>query len=585
VTNIQLTPWVGTVPGTLTSLLPLLITLHTSSFSSLIATMLGIQELDDLICLQLTRQDLAQCVRVNKKWHSIAVPHLWRDLTSLSESHLPNPSFSRMVIEDYLELQQCQKSLGEGLAMGRDGQPQQSSALSALSKYGPWIRVLPDLKDLQNKFDREIATRQIKVEAEDLILHLFERCPPDVQVNSLLYGYGLLFNDRKKTIIDLAIPHVRRLRIGCISLSSNQEASELIDQLDQCSDALRELELDIDLLGPGRNGVKEEQMKNEPKEWTSLKKLTLHRWNDNIDTNTFWPWAWVFKKCGQVEKLEVYNVGGPTQVLVQAMLTHMPKLTEATLGSNYHWFGPEGDIGIAGLLSGSCKGWRVLDVRSTAHFGITAMNALEKHFPTLESLVIDRSPEFPQDGLTQVLSSCPNLHTLVDAGAFSALDAETFVDQDPDTGLLKPWKCESTLKVLKVTIYVPNPLTIAVVGGDLSQEQELQNLVYDRLARLTKLETLCLDSKVIWGPGFPQMTLESGLHKLSGLARLKELYLSEGTWIGADEVQWMTEHWPRLHSISQLDDGRNIDAVIWSRDNHPEIRVTSDNCHFRLQDE
>ncbi|KAK3811019.1 MAG: hypothetical protein J3Q66DRAFT_404405 [Benniella sp.] len=127
-----------------------------------------------------------------------------------------------------------------------------------------------------------------------------------------------------------------------------------------------------------------------------------------------------------------------------------------------------------------------------------------------------------------------------------------------------------TLKVLKVTVvYVPKPLTEAVAGeGDLSQEQEMQNLVYDRLARLTKLETLCLDGNVLWGSGFPQMTLESGLHKLSDLAMLKELYLSEGTRIGADEVQWMTEHWPKLHSIS-IGDSKNRDAMIWSRD-HPE---------------
>jgi hypothetical protein len=40
----------------------------------------------------------------------------------------------------------------------------------------------------------------------------------------------------------------------------------------------------------------------------------------------------------------------------------------------------------------------------------------------------------------------------------SKIDAEAFIDQDPDTGLLKPWKCEASLKTLKVMIVgIPRP--------------------------------------------------------------------------------------------------------------------------------
>ncbi|KAK3810787.1 MAG: hypothetical protein J3Q66DRAFT_404190 [Benniella sp.] len=43
--------------------------------------MFGVPELDNSICLQLSRQDLAQCVRVNKDWYRVATPYLWSNLT------------------------------------------------------------------------------------------------------------------------------------------------------------------------------------------------------------------------------------------------------------------------------------------------------------------------------------------------------------------------------------------------------------------------------------------------------------------------------------------------------------------------
>jgi hypothetical protein len=49
----------------------------------LIATMLGLTELDTIVCKQLRRQDLTQCARVSKKWHAAVIPYLWGDLTYL----------------------------------------------------------------------------------------------------------------------------------------------------------------------------------------------------------------------------------------------------------------------------------------------------------------------------------------------------------------------------------------------------------------------------------------------------------------------------------------------------------------------
>ncbi|KAF9944865.1 hypothetical protein BGZ72_001885, partial [Mortierella alpina] len=50
-----------------------------------------------------------------------------------------------------------------------------------------------------------------------------------------------------------------------------------------------------------------------------------------------------------------------------------------------------------------------------------------------------------------------------------------------------------------------------------------------------------------------EMTLESGLMNLHGLKKLQVLDVQGmAQRIGVDEVQWMTEHWPKLRAIYGL---------------------------------
>jgi hypothetical protein len=157
----------------------------------------------------------------------------------------------------------------------------------------------------------------------------------------------------------------------------------------------------------------------------------------------------------------------------------------------------------------------------------------------------------------------------------SELRAEAFGNRDPDTGLLRPWKCEPTLKVLKIDIMgIPRtdvwPACV-IREEHLIQERELHHLVYDRLARLTNLEILCLGyPDTLRFLECPKMSLESGLHRLSGLKMLKELDVSSvKTMIGVEEVQWMIEHWPRLRVIRGLD--KNVAGWLWK--NYLEFTV------------
>jgi hypothetical protein len=72
------------------------------------------------------------------------------------------------------------------------------------------------------------------------------------------------------------------------------------------------------------------------------------------------------------------------------------------------------------------------------------------------------------------------------------------------------------------------------------------------------------------------MSLESGLHKLSGLNKLRELNIAAmEVRVGVKEVQWMVEHWPRLQIIYGLAENNHDGekAAQWLRKHCPRIQL------------
>lgn len=70
------------------------------------------------------------------------------------------------------------------------------------------------------------------------------------------------------------------------------------------------------------------------------------------------------------------------------------------------------------------------------------------------------------------------------------------------------------------------------------------------------------------------MSLESGLDRLSGLVNLVELDVSGmRARIGVNEVEWMTQHWPRLRIISGLCGVESREAIAWLKERHPMIKI------------
>ncbi|KAK3811022.1 MAG: hypothetical protein J3Q66DRAFT_414469 [Benniella sp.] len=555
--------------------------------------MLGIQELDDLICLQLTRQDLAQCARVSKKWRTIVIPHLWRDLSWLSSKDSLRQgnarAFCMMVIRDFLSERERQKLLGHGNGIDR---ALSLSPPSPLSVHGHWIRLLPDPYCLLSTL-RAAVTKQDNVPIiEGLVMHLFRRCSPYVRIDGLrtLEDFNLEPDEPKKTILDFSLPRLRRLYIRTGHHSPFQKASALMSLLDRCSTTLEELGLYV-IISKDNNEDLKNQMEQELMVWKSLKELTLRHCADDTDTKLFWPW--LLRRCSGVKQIRIENCIGTEQIIAEGMLAHMPLLDGITLGMDYCRDFRGMNVGTAiSFLSGSHKGWKTMNLGPSTWFMRAVRDILTQHFSILETLEIQQSRGFLGNDLLQVLRSCNNLRTVAITDKTNGwitpwIDANVFADVNTYTDSLNPWKCEGSLKVLRTKI-IGIPRSGLEHYGVIEethpgQGRELQGRVYDRLARLINLETLWLAcSHCSYDYQCLEMSLESGLAKLSGLKRLKELHI-DGlmTRIGVKEVSWMTEHWPSLCVIDGLRRDEHEQVVGWLGENHPEITVRMSRKYYQ----
>ncbi|KAK3810894.1 MAG: hypothetical protein J3Q66DRAFT_350440 [Benniella sp.] len=564
--------------------------------------MLGLPELDDVICLQLTRHDLAQCARVNKKWHTVVIPYLWGDLSCLSDSTVTQRrAFTTLLLEDYLHGQQQQAQSQKDEPSTKRPAHAQPPSLSALAMYGCWIRTLPDPKGLVQLSDDSMqrapqAFKKQTMESIELELlsHLFMRCHA-AQISNLHLDY----DDFEQSIAQLAIPRVRHLSVRAFYHGKRGEMWTLKRLLNRCSSMLEKLTLEIkyrydDFLhvyGGYDNDFDDEeatQEESEVNEWTSLKELVFRPIECIGPAQPAKFWKWLFERCGQVERLDVSEFrSGFDESMVESMSTYMPRLCELTLGH----VGSDGSLitedQIALFLSGSRQGWKVVRLSEPLRFRECAMKALVKHFSTLEALEVDQCGYFTSENLVQVLSGCSRLHTFVDndlwhyeGSTYDRTSAMKFIDYDPDTNTLKAWSCERSLKVLKIKIRDIPRLDVDGIATEEGALYTTHGLVYDRLVRFTNLETLWLGSK----PDHEDlndvsdclaMSLESGLHKLAGLKKLKELSVSGmKTRIGVREVQWMMEHWPELRVIYGLgEDGEGKAATQWLLEHYPGIQL------------
>ncbi|KAI8362232.1 hypothetical protein B0O80DRAFT_435341 [Mortierella sp. GBAus27b] len=530
--------------------------------------MFEIPELDEMICQQLSRHDLAQCVRVDKKWHAIIAPYLWRDLTCLDHQAYPysqQKRFRRLVLEDNLHQRLYRDLQRTGHVVDHPVQGRPHPSISTLMKYGPLIRYLPAPDHLLTYFHpptntsqpQSSATSQDKHEPTplELLRHLYQHCP-----SFLIPKFRFALESQNpdgliETIAEFVVPRACVLHAWSVNGIGSRRLMHL---LGRPSDTLRMLSLDISIMyDDGEFGNEKQVQEDASKPWMNIKQLSLKGCEDKSKSKAFWPWLW--RRCGALEEIELGRIGGIVEILAEGILLHMPNLSRIYFNESRLK-----DEEIADILSGSRNRWKEVGATPRVEFKDAAGRALLRHCSTLESLAIWSPDGLSEEHMVCLLTFSPNLHTIRHPYTNRQFSANAFVDQDAETGMLKPWACELSLREFNVKI-----TGIPAFEMYHNPGWEVQSRVYDRVARFANLEILWL-----YNMG---LSTECGLHKLAGLKSLKELGVSQmRRKIDVKDVQWMARHWPELraiHGLRQEADNKR-EAVKWLEEHHPKIALT-----------
>ncbi|KAF9178008.1 hypothetical protein BGZ51_008182 [Haplosporangium sp. Z 767] len=181
-------------------------------------------------------------------------------------------------------------------------------------------------------------------------------------------------------------------------------------------------------------------------------------------------------------------------------------------------------------------------------FGQLSFKALRHHFSTLRELDLYASDGATSEMFAEVLASCPGLQKLLG----NVVYAKDLV-QSP------PWVCLS-LRTFGLTIRLDLVDTVTITETGLASgsrpmtisSDELQRLVFGRLAGLTQLEVLNMSDREL---PFEQMALslhlENGLELLGNLKDLREIhFMGTEQFMEEEDVEWMLEHWRKLEFVN-----------------------------------
>ncbi|KAF9309024.1 hypothetical protein BG003_010289 [Podila horticola] len=558
--------------------------------------MFDIPELDAMVVPMLDRHSLVQCSQVSKRWYKAVMPQIWKKVPKLKSSK--RATFRQVVLEDYLYHQRKQQQLEQ-----LDVAPIEELDLSVpvLTRYGGYTIDLPEALDLL-KYLQPTQEDPRSDPSDPSEYDLFRRLA--VHCSQRQFPKPQLFNRHfsdlalVELLADCILPWCEELAIGDFYGNINDEqttvsTTTLRRLLSKASTKLKSLEInlydikdsDIPLIRP---------LDPDEKFQTGLTYLRLMRCG-GVGSGSWNFWRWLFEGCGDVSFLIIENVSKDMLGnLVEAIGLRMPKLERLVLG-DYSLLAEEDQIirapdngirfldhELALLLlaskgAGGGKGLRSIDFGSTITLGPVSYQMLDVHMDTLEDIE-SRGPA-DHESLVRVLSTYPRLTKFAAINDsfypsdFHYVDtpASLFVDWDDASRSFRPWPCESTLKTLYIGIAMP-PETDDHYWG-------MHKQVYRRLARFTLLEELWLghspysehdDSEVPYQEDCLKLTLASGMELLGGLKNLRGINVDNMEHdIGALEVQWMINNWPKLMSIYGLKE--DSEAYMWLKDNHSHL--------------
>ncbi|KAG0028476.1 hypothetical protein BGZ82_008417 [Podila clonocystis] len=551
--------------------------------------MFDITELDEMVCAMLDQGSLVRCAQVNKKWNKVSVPFVWKTIPK-TMTKKGWREFRKLVLEDYQQEQQRReqtrlqqqpppakkarksKSTDVTEPISQPPKPLENMPLLALTRYGQLVREVEEfaylLASLESPYPgngKLDSKEHSDPSAPDLARHFLKRCP-----NALLQfqvDYDLVKSKRLYPVVLEAMS-----RVDTLAIKGKSDAAK-----------------GADVSSPSLPSVHGPEISARPKK---LNLIALDEPNRSAN------WSWIWRACSQVEEIEISGISRQlTRNLAQGIRDDMPCLDTVSFGKKFSSASEHSDDGnLQCILAAGTKGWKSVHCGYCSQMGSPAFDALLQHASSLEELsivkVLDRT------GILRVLKSCPKLRklTTIDDGRhagerFAEVDAQDFIDWDPELNTVRPWVSTTKLETLAIKI------TGVGLQNDHRRFFETHQRVCERLGEFKALKVLTLGHNAEvrhrrtvwinrWRTGYrttmstvPKqekcvcLTLTTGLDKLGGMKKLEELHIPnmDHHITEEQEVEWMVDNWPELSKVRGL--GVHMKAHNWLKKHHSEIQL------------
>ncbi|KAF9922837.1 hypothetical protein FBU30_007025 [Linnemannia zychae] len=496
-------------------------------------SLLKIPELRDLLCDQLLKTDLYNCVQVCKAWHQGFTPRLWSNIHI--RSVLQSVNFS---------------SVEARTAIRRNRRFIRSFS-------GPFPEALKTLCDELLAADDsalvshpENISTKLRELRRDVWLggdHLSRLIANSPELRTLhVSGWGSHPEELVRWIGKL--DHLKKLTFfaGGADLMTQEGLGTLLRYCPMSVEILSidcSLKGDFHLSGADRTHAKlPSPAPGAPLRYRSIKSLEVRASALNIDPTVWTP----FLKKIHLTEIGRYMTDNYLEQILSAC-DYQP--TNDTIFG----IGDTNDT-VTQIRAGQQRQhqakWKAIELTVLPPIGPLSKEVLLAHTPTLEDVRVRDGDIMDADTQLQILSRSPHLHTFKvltdrpDPESRFAVDPLQLIPPPLNSNSNVLWACETILRTL----------WLAIRPSVLTSNQQRQ--VMQQLGRLHNLEELRLFNEIDanfyqrGGPGFTDMSLENGLDELRQLKKLRIVSLMGFQHsFGETEKEWVLSQWPALVSM------------------------------------
>lgn len=562
--------------------------LHASTLT--MESILQIPQISHSISVHLRHHDLAQCVRVNKVWHSALIPHLWSLINGHNIQHFQSAEVRAALLKNGRYIRVLKTSSHEFLtylgsscnsltvfdfsgSFPNEGKEEGHGGSS--SSLPPTDQDQPQRQQSEQVPYHEHALNVMAgflLQNKNLTTLSFRCCVDSRRhLDRLLTEYQLL-----ERLLNL-----KDLRLTSKTLHSSALAMILRHghRLERLVVKFRQIDWQIRVSNQEMAAILQES--NQP--W----KLKDLQFGPILGLDI----AMVVKAAGpslkslRLERLSLYEAQGLSQVVRDHCpnLKHLLIMTDNKIDKNGLTLlldalapaqSPQRKTLIQGCDSGTPTKPDSLVQASPRTGGLFNFQGhaltlpdflihrlFGNHYATLDFLDLSRSQGIKSETIQQILCRCPNLRVLDMASEHLTLETKDIVFGEP-------WICHK-LEILQVEIassappYDNAPLISDDKddqGSDTAQwtEIEMQRQVLAQIGSFTRMQELMIGGS--HGRSMDLTLGEGGLELLSGLKRMRNMNVKKmGHKVGQRELEWMVEQWPMVRML--MFQGYNTDTI------------------------